>query len=404
MARCRDRGWLFVVFAVLMAPSPALAQPRDIAPLLTPILEAHKVPGMAAAVVEGDHVVMIGAAGVRAAGKPEAATIDDLWHLGSCTKSMTASLCAMLVEDGRLRWDQTIAESFPDLADEMDPGWKKATLRQLVTNRAGVPADLSMEDLWGRLWRSNEPPARARLLLIEGVTQRPPLHEPGTTYLYSNAGFAIAGAMAERAAGEPYESLIQRRLFGPLGITTAGFGPPGLPGLNIQPKGHRNPTTPLGVNHDADNPFAIAPAGLVHMSIGDWAKYVSWHLRADAENPRRGLGLLKAETFDTLHTPPEGGDYAAGWMVTSRPWGDGRVLTHSGSNTAWYCVTWAAPKRDFAVLVCCNIGQESGAKGTDAAAWALIQEFQKSKAQQGREAPATTPGESAPVRSGPGGR
>lgn len=362
----------------LLLVLPALAQPRDISDLLAPIIAAHKVPGMAAAVVESDHVIMLGAAGLRAAGKPEKATTTDLWHLGSCTKSMTATLCAMLVEDGKLTWDSTVADSFPDLAEGMDPKWKAVTLRQLLTNRSGTPSDLSFDNLWGRLWQSNEPPPKARVMLTEAITRRPPVSEPGTTFLYSNAGFAIAGAMAERAAGQPFESLIERRLFEPLDITTAGFGPPGLAGLNVQPEGHKDAATPVGVTHDSDNPFAISPAGLVHMSITDWAKYVSLHLRADAENPKRGMGLLKADSFDRLHTPE--GDYACGWMVTKRPWGDGRVLTHSGSNTAWFCVAWLAPKKDFAVLVCCNIGGDAGGKGADAAAGALIQEYLKSKA------------------------
>lgn len=359
----------------LLLSVPALAQPRDISDLLTPIIAEHKIPGLAAAVIEGDTVVMLGAAGVRAAGKPEKATTADLWHLGSCSKAMTATLCAMLVEDGKLSWDSTPAATFPDLAPSFDPAWSKVTLRQLLTNRSGAPADLSFDGLWGKLWRTNEPPAKARLLLIEAVCSRPPVHEPGSTFLYSNAGFAIAGAMAERAAGLPYESLMQRRLFEPLGITTAGFGPPGLPGMNVQPEGHKDPGTPVGVEHDADNPFAIAPAGLVHMSIEDWAKFVALHLRASAENPRRGLGLLNAATFDDLHRPE--GDYAAGWVVTNRPWGEGRVLTHSGSNTAWFCVAWLAPRKDFAVLVCANIGRDEGGKGTDAAAAALIREHLK---------------------------
>jgi hypothetical protein len=61
-----------------------------------------------------------------------------------------------------------------------------------------------------------------------------------------------------------------------------------------------------------------------------------------------------------------------GWAVAERPWAGGRVLTHSGSNTMWYCVAWLAPGKDFAVLVCCNRGGDEAAKGCDAAAAAII--------------------------------
>jgi CubicO group peptidase (beta-lactamase class C family) len=60
--------------------------------------------------------------------------------------------------------------------------------------------------------------------------------------------------------------------------------------------------------------------------------------------------------------------------VTQRLWGGGKVLTHTGSNTMFYTVIWIAPEKDFAVVVSTNIGGSRAEKGTDAAAWALIQQ------------------------------
>ena len=62
------------------------------------------------------------------------------------------------------------------------------------------------------------------------------------------------------------------------------------------------------------------------------------------------------------------------WIVTDRPWAGGRALTHSGSNTMWYCTVWIAPARDFAVLVTTNQGGDEAAKACDEASWALIQD------------------------------
>ena len=120
-----------------------------------------------------------------------------------------------------------------------------------------------------------------------------------------------------------------------------------------------------------DNPAALGPAGTVHATLEDWARFVSLHLR-------KGDGkksFLKAKTLNRLHTPSVGEDYASGWIVAERPWGGGKVLTHSGSNTMWFAVTWIAPERGFAVLVTCNLGDSR--KACDEAASALIQRFQK---------------------------
>jgi CubicO group peptidase (beta-lactamase class C family) len=324
---------------------------------------------MAAAVVAGEGVAALGAAGVRERGKPEKAAAGDLWHLGSCTKAMTATLCGMLVEEGKLRWDSGVAEAFRGLP-KVDPGWGKATLGTLCDQRAGAPPDLSADGLWARLWSHAGTPVEQRLALAEGVLAKPPLHEPGTRFLYANANYALAGAMAERAAGKPWEDLLRERLFRPLGMDSAGFGAPGSREKADQPRGHGADGTPVLPGPGSDNPPAIGPGGTVHASVGDWAKFVALHLQGARGKPR----LLKPETFLRLHAVPDGKreGYAMGWAVTERPWAGGRVLTHAGSNTMWYCVAWVAPEKGFAVLVCCNRGGAAAAKACDEAASALV--------------------------------
>jgi CubicO group peptidase (beta-lactamase class C family) len=151
-------------------------------------------------------------------------------------------------------------------------------------------------------------------------------------------------------------------------MTTAGFGPPGTPDVLDQPRGHTAEGKPVEPGVNADNPPAIAPAGLCHMAIRDWAKYVSMHLLG----ARGESTFLSRASFDRLHEPPKGFAYAMGWAVTERPWGAGTVLNHNGSNTMWFCVTWIAPRRDFAVLICCNQGGDAAAKACDDVAAALV--------------------------------
>lgn len=338
----------------------------DLAALLEPIRAEHEVPALGAAIVAGGELQALGVTGLRALGSPEPVAADDLWHLGSCTKSMTASLIALLVEEGTLSWQLTLAEAFPDLTLHAD--YVEVDLAQLLSHTAGCPADLSFDGLWGKLWRREGSPQEQRMQLVEAVLQRAPAQVPGD-FLYSNAGVAIAGAIAERAAATPFEQLLAERLFEPLGMDAAGFGAPGDAAQVDQPRGHTGlgaRAQPINPGEMADNPPAIAPAGTVHASLRSWARYVAMHASRNQ--------LLSEESFARLHTPPPGGTYALGWGVTKRPWG-GTVLTHSGSNTLWYAVTWIAPELDFAVLVTCNIGGDAGARACDAASAALIEHF-----------------------------
>jgi CubicO group peptidase (beta-lactamase class C family) len=340
----------------------------DVSDVLRPIRERHDLPALAAALVEGDRVTSIGADGVRRRGSPERVTVADRFHLGSCTKAMTATLVALLVADGELSWDERVGDVFADVG-KVDPGWKRATLDHLLTHRAGAPQSLDADGLRGRLWNHGGTPVEQRLTLVEGVLARPPIVEPGTKTLYANAGYALAGARAERVAKTPWEDLLRRRVFVPLGMTSAGFGAPGSKDALDQPRGHRADGTPVELGPGSDNPPAIGPGGTVHASLEDWARFSSLHLLGEE---RGGLGL-PAEAFRRLHEPPPGSDYAHGWVATERDWGGGRVLTHNGSNTMWFAVVWLAPKKGFGVLVACNQGGPKAEKACDEAAWALIQ-------------------------------
>jgi hypothetical protein len=119
-----------------------------------------------------------------------------------------------------------------------------------------------------------------------------------------------------------------------------------------------------------DNPPAIAPAGRVHCSLDDLARYTICHM----EGEQKG-GLLKPDTFRRLHTPPEKGEYACGWVCVRRGWAGGRALMHNGSNTMWYLVMWLAPKKDFSVIVATNTGEDQGAQGCDDVAAAMIEKW-----------------------------
>ena len=155
-------------------------------------------------------------------------------------------------------------------------------------------------------------------------------------------------------------------LFRPLGIQQAGFGGTGTPGKVDQPWPHQSDGSPMPNNGPlVDNPAVLGPAGTVHISLADWARFITAHLISDET-------LLKKTTWQHLHTPTvPGNPYAYGWLALDRPWG-GRVLTHNGSNTMNHSVTWLAPEKGFALMACTNTGADKAAKALDDVAAMLI--------------------------------
>ena len=373
--------------------------------------------GMAAAVLRGERVIAQGAAGVRKRGSAERITLADRFHLGSCTKAMTATLVAMIVEEGKLHWSTTLGEVFADTVKPMHPGWEKVTLRQVLAHRAGLRNE---PDGLAQVFNELVRPTRAfhflkavrngtlpqqRLEIARQALTRPPGFPPDTNYRYSNVGYILAGAVLEQSTGRTWEELMRERLFQPLGISTGGFGPPGTADKTEQAWGH---SLLLGKPLDPRSPAAAlplfyGPADQAHMTVTDWAKFIGLHLRGDPANPHRQAALLKLDTFAEMHavaasTTSKGwvirgvnllatGDaapavtYCAGWLISTASWargtqpGDtGRRLWHAGSNGRWNAGVGIAPEIDFAVLVACNRGIAAAWK-TRQALKALIRTF-----------------------------
>ena len=355
---------LGVICVFTNALSADTTPPADTATTLENLRKQHELPALAVVVLKDGKVCDRTAVGVRKLGDPTLVTTNDVFHIGSCTKSMTATLAAMVIEDGKLRWDSTIAEVFPELKGKMDRQFEAVTVEQLLTHRGGVPG-AAPPQAWKRALKETGTPVEQRTEFVQEVLSEPPQAMPGTKMIYSNQGYTIVGAMLEKLTGKSWETLITERLFKPLHMNSAGFGPPGTKGKVDQPWGH---SWGFGVTpSQRDNPTAIAPAGRVHCSLDDLARFVQIHL----EGERTG-GLLKPETFRRLHTPPAGGDYACGWVVVKRDWARGKAIWHNGSNTMWYLVMWLAPERNFAVITATNIAGKDAEKGCDEAAAAMI--------------------------------
>lgn len=361
-----------VVAQLFFKTNSVAASPR--ATEIETICKEHGVPALAVVVTKDGRICDRAAAGVRKWGDLTRVTTNDVFHIGSCTKSMTATLAAMFIEQGTLRWDTTIAEVFPELKGKLDKRYEAVTVEQLLHHRGGVPPN-PPPAAWARAWQEMGTPTQQRREYIESVLSAPPQAEPGTKMIYSNSGYVIVGAMLEKISGQDFESLMTEKLFKPLHMETAGFGPPGTKGEVDQPWGHirtLSKTSPM----QSDNPPVLSPAGRVHCSFDDLARYAMFHLHP-ATN-----GLLKPQTMAKLHASPDGveiknfmDDYACGWVRMKRGWAGGPVLWHNGSNTMWYIVMWLAPKKDFCVIAATNIAGDDAEKACDDAAAAMIHKW-----------------------------
>ncbi|MFN3834855.1 MAG: serine hydrolase domain-containing protein [Glycocaulis sp.] len=312
---------------ILLATAAALALTTpDVDQAAQTLLEASGAPGAVVAVLD-DQGLHIGVAGTRIHGRDAPVTPDDLWHIGSNTKAMTATLAARLVEQGYIGWDTTIAEALEGLELDIHPDLARTDLVALLSHRSGITANAGLVTALRLAGTDSGRDAVADRLVYARAVLGEPGGAPGD-FLYSNAGYVIAAMMLEQVSGHSYEALMAREVFEPLGMESAGWGPPGRAGDADQPRGHRPGMFGLTVAEPgagADNPPAMNPAGRVHMTMTDLLAFLDLHRRGAAGEE---TGYLSAESFERLHSPV--GEYALGWGVRS-----GGALSHSGSNTMW---------------------------------------------------------------------
>lgn len=360
-------------FGLASSVSLADAPPEDVSPSLESIRSKHDLPALAAAAVREGKIVAIGATGLRKLGSAERVTLGDKWHIGSCGKSMTASVAALLVESGKLKWETSLGEAFAPTQGMMKPEWAGVTLEQLLVHRSGAPG-VAPPALWAEASRRRGKPAEQRLRFVRGLLSSPLEATPGIKFIYSNQGYAIAGTMMERAVGQEWEDLLRTSLLVPLGLKSAGFGAPATIPTVDQPWGHRDENgrlAPVPPGPLADNPPAIAPAGTLHCSIDDFARYAGWH----AHRGRGPDALLQEASFAKLHSAAEGEPYAMGFAVHPRPWAGGAALTHVGSNTMFYAVMWIAPEKDLAFVAATNCASKTASAACDEAVAELLRQL-----------------------------
>jgi CubicO group peptidase (beta-lactamase class C family) len=309
-------------------------------------------PAIGLMVASGSGKPEIAVDGLRVIDGTANVSANDLWHVGSVTKSMTATLIGRLVDQGKLKFDSTLGELLPNI--DMRPEYKAVTVRQVLQHRGGIVALTRPSPEATKIAAETKGTQRDKnAAVIAWMLAQPPVEAPGTKMVYSNGGYALLGHLAERLANSDYRDLMQREVFQPLGITTAAFGWPTEFGAE-QPRGHGpgpNGLEPAPAAYRL--PPHLDPAGNVCMSLAELTRYLQAHLAGMNGKD----GALKAATIRELHTPPAAADgamaYAAGWSV--QPIAQiGTRHGHNGSAGTFYAEVAIVPERNLVAAVVTN--------------------------------------------------
>ncbi|SMR82196.1 CubicO group peptidase, beta-lactamase class C family [Aliiroseovarius halocynthiae] len=251
---------------------------------------------------------------------------DAPWHIGSITKTFTATLVLQLVDRGRLSLDTPIGTYLPHETD-MHADWKNLTLRQLLSHTAGLPPNPPDDTFMVRTAKDLH---EVRRQILQGLWTAPIPAGQGS-FDYSNTGYVLAGYVLETVTGKGWEHLVQQQIAAPLGLTSLGFGAPTAKGSAW---GHRRslfrhvPVAALG--EVSDNPPWVGPAGTIHMNLRDLARWGQAHLSACQGKMPAFLSMESCLVMQTAATD----SYGLGWVLTDSP--EGLLVWHNGSNTAWY--------------------------------------------------------------------
>ena len=281
---------------------------------MTEILESLRaqasVPGFAAVVMTSSGAYAAAATGRRRIGSSDPLLTTHRFHIGSISKSISSAAIGALVEQGTLSWDTPALDAFS--GEHSDARYRTVTVRQLLSHTAGV-APFEEDADFEKAPALKGDGTATRAAFARWLLTQPPIASPGTQHIYSNAGYAMAASIAERATGQSFEAIVNGSVIAPLGLQSAGVGLPGAHS-NTEPWGHSFDGAGQIVEHDPAVPYRFAdlllPAGGYHMTLLDLARFGRAHLLG-LEGQR---GFLEPSTIRDIHTEVLDG-YALGWNV-----------------------------------------------------------------------------------------
>jgi CubicO group peptidase (beta-lactamase class C family) len=345
--------------------SPAQALPMSPAAIDSTVMRAMKafqVPGTAVGIVKDGRLVYAKGYGVREVGKPAAVDADTLFQIGSNTKAFTAAALSILIDEGKLHWDDKVIDYLPQFRMQDPYVTREFTIRDLLTHRSGL--GMGAGDLM--FFPSTD---MSREEIIHGLRYLTPVSGFRSKFDYDNLLYMVAGQIIPAVTGKSWEDFVTARILDPLHMRPCAASYDRIPDRSdvaaphVVVKGEVKAIPVLNMD-------AVGPAGTINCSINGMAKWLETQLAA-GKTPD-GRQLFAAERSEEMwsmntiiplnplfasmyHTHFNG--YALGWGVQDVL--GYKKVAHTGGVLG--TVTWVAmiPELQLGVLVFTN--QQSGA-------------------------------------------
>ena len=354
-ANVRERS-LRVLIGLLAAAAVCPAQDY-VDQVVERVRHEFEVPGIAVAIVKDGNVVLAKGYGVRKLGEPAPVTSHSLFRIASNTKAFTAAALAMLVDEGKIRWDDAVIQHLPGFQMYDPYVTRELTVRDLLVHRSGLglgagdlmffpPSDLSREEIVRRL-RFVKPATSFR-----------------SRYAYDNLLYLVAGQIIPAVTGKSWDSFVQERIFIPLGMTSTNASTQALKAASDVAIPHSKAGGKLEPlpHEDVDN---NAPAGAINSCVADLAKWVTVQLnRGDMGSSRlfseaQSKEMWSAQTVIPIGAPaalgalrPNFNAYGLGWVLND--YRGKKIVSHTGGLSGYVSRVTMVPDLKLGIVVLTN--------------------------------------------------
>lgn len=346
-----------IVGAAANASGHAPLNPAEIDRLVGKTMAAFSVPGVAVGIVKDGKLVFAKGYGVRELGHAERVDADTRFAIGSNTKAFTTAALAILVDEGKLHWDDRVIDYLPDFRMADPYVTREFTVRDLLTHRSGL--GLGAGDL---LFVTNTDFTRQDV--VRALRHLKPVTSFRSQFAYDNLLYVVAGEVVAVASGKSWEDFVSTRVLAPLGMSDCAVSVDRLRDRTNSAAPHSlvegklTTVAPLGL-------ALVAPAGAIQCSINGMAKWVSTQLaRGKAAD---GSTLFSAAQSEEMWTPqtilPSGGKEAeltrTHFMAYGLGWGlqdfDGyKRVFHNGGVPGMVTHVSLIPELNLGVVVLTN--------------------------------------------------
>jgi CubicO group peptidase (beta-lactamase class C family) len=358
--RGSSRGIAFVLLLCTMVSGLSAQEP--FAGLNDYILKAMKeweTPGLAIAIVRNDSIIFAKGYGVRKLGERAPVTPNTIFAIASTTKAMTVACLAMLVDEGKLRWDDPVTKYIPWFQLYDPYVTRELTVRDLLCHRSGLERG---DGLWSISKFSREDILHRVRLLKPGSSFR-------SRYGYQNIMFLAAGEIVPAVTGKSWDQFIAERLFKPLGMSRSNTSISALQGKDDVASPHyRIHETMQPV--DWENSDNIGGAGAVNSSVMDMAQWIRLNLangvyankRLLSSNVMREIQMsqtvIRIDSLDAAMRPSTHfRSYGLGWVL--QDYLGRKIVYHTGSLNYMRTRVLFIPEERFGLVILQNSPNES---------------------------------------------